>query len=108
MFVDVALDAGVMPNMVSIPTVAVQPGQDGSFVYVVGPDNKVVKRDVQIALVRGANSAVSKGVKSGERVVTEGQTRLKQGALVRNEPAKKTAGTSRKVAENATGDTGDQ
>jgi multidrug efflux system membrane fusion protein len=108
MFVDVALDAGVMPNMVSIPTVAVQPGQDGSFVYVVGPDNKVVKRDVQIALVRGANSAVSKGVKSGERVVTEGQTRLKQGALVRNEPAKKTAGTTRKVAENATGDTGDQ
>src|SRR6185312_8671134 len=100
-FVDVALDAGVMPGMVSIPTVAVQPGQNGSFVYVVGPGDKVEQRPVQIALVRGKNSAVSKGVKSGERVVTDGQTRLKQGTLVRDEPAKKTAGTSRKVAENA-------
>lgn len=107
-FVDVALDAGVMPDMVSIPTVAVQPGQDGSFVYVVGPDNKVVKRNVQIALVRGPNSAVGKGVKSGELVVTDGQTRLKQGTLVRNEAVKKTAGAARKVAENATGDTDGQ
>jgi multidrug efflux system membrane fusion protein len=107
-FVDVALDAGVMPGMVSIPTVAVQPGQDGSFVYVVGPDNKVLKRNVQIALVRGANSAVSKGMKSGERVVTDGQTRLKEGTSIRDETMKKTAGAPRKVAENATGDAGGQ
>ena len=104
MFVDVALDAGVMPNMVSIPTVAVQPGQNGSFVYVVGPGDKVEQRPVAIALVRGDNSAVSKGVKSGERVVTDGQTRLKQGTLVRDAPAKKADGASRKVAENVSGD----
>ena len=104
-FVDVVLDAGVMPKMVSIPTVAVQPGQKGSFVYVVGPNSKVQERPVEIALVHGDNSAVSKGVKSGERVVTYGQTRLKQGTLVRDETAK-TAGTSRKVADNLAGDFG--
>lgn len=104
-FVDVVLDAGVMPKMVSIPTVAVQPGQKGSFVYVVGPNSKVEERPVEIALVHGDNSAVSKGVKSGERVVTDGQTRLKQGTLVRDETAK-TAGTSRKVADNLAGDFG--
>ena len=82
-FVDVVLDAGVMPKMVSIPTVAVQPGQKGSFVYVVGPNSKVEERPVEIALVHGDNSAVSKGVKSGERVlVTAGGRRVGLPALV--------------------------
>jgi multidrug efflux system membrane fusion protein len=102
-FVDVALDAGVMPAMVSIPTVAVQPGQHGSFVYVVGADDKVVARPVEIALVRGENSAVAKGLKSGERVVTDGQTRLKQGTPVRDESRKNAEGTPRKVADDLSG-----
>jgi multidrug efflux system membrane fusion protein len=100
-FVDVVLDAGVMPDMVSIPTVAVQPGQHGSFVYVVGADNHVEQRPVQIALTRGANSAVAKGIKSGERVVTDGQTRLKQGTLVRDEPD---ARAQQKLADDMPGD----
>jgi len=99
-FVDVVLDAGTMPQMVSIPTVAVQPGQHGSFVYVVGSDNKVEERPVEIALTRGENSAVAKGVKSGERVVTDGQTRLKKGTLVRLEDGKSAAGAPRKVADD--------
>jgi multidrug efflux system membrane fusion protein len=107
-FVDVALDAGVMPKMVSIPTVAVQPGQNGSFVYVVGSGNKVETRPVEIALTRGENSAVAKGVKSGERVVTDGQTRLKQGTLVRDEGNKGTAGAPRKVADDLSGDGSDR
>jgi multidrug efflux system membrane fusion protein len=106
--VDVALDAGVMPKMVSIPTVAVQPGQNGSFVYVVGSGNKVETRPVEIALTRGENSAVAKGVKSGERVVTDGQTRLKQGTLVRDEGNKGTAGAPRKVADDLSGDGSDR
>jgi multidrug efflux system membrane fusion protein len=100
-FVDVALDAGTMPDMVSIPTVAVQPGQHGSFVYVVGADNKVEQRPVQIALTRGENSAIAKGVKSGERVVTDGQTRLKEGTLVRDEPDAK---APQKLADDMSGD----
>jgi multidrug efflux system membrane fusion protein len=99
-FVDVALDAGVMQDMVSIPTVAVQPGQHGSFVYVVGGDDKVEARPVQIALVRGDNSAVAKGLKSGERVVTDGQTRLKQGTPVRDETRKEANGAPRRIADD--------
>jgi multidrug efflux system membrane fusion protein len=102
-FVDVALDAGVMPDMVSIPTVAVQPGQHGSFVYVVGGDDKVEARPVEIGLVRGENSAVAKGLKSGERVVTDGQTRLKQGTAVRDESRKDADAAPRKVADDLSG-----
>ncbi|MBA1139126.1 efflux RND transporter periplasmic adaptor subunit [Mesorhizobium neociceri] len=81
-YVNVVLDAGIMPQMTSVPTVAVQPSQRGPFVYVVKPDNTVEMRPVQVALTEGENSAISEGVKSGEKVVVEGQTRLKDGAAV--------------------------
>ncbi|TPM38634.1 efflux RND transporter periplasmic adaptor subunit [Mesorhizobium sp. B2-3-4] len=81
-YVNVVLDAGTMPQMTSVPTVAVQPSQKGPFVYVVKPDNTVEMRPVQVALTEGQNSAISQGLKSGEKVVVEGQTRLKDGAAV--------------------------
>ncbi|TIT57388.1 MAG: efflux RND transporter periplasmic adaptor subunit, partial [Mesorhizobium sp.] len=73
-YVNVVLDAGIMPQMTSVPTVAVQPSQKGPFVYVVKQDNTVHMRPVQVALTEGENSAISQGLKSGEKVVTEGQT----------------------------------
>ncbi|AZO62341.1 MAG: efflux RND transporter periplasmic adaptor subunit [Mesorhizobium sp.] len=81
-YVNVILDAGTMPQMTSVPTVAVQPSQKGPFVYVVKPDNTVEMRPVQVALTEGDNSAISQGLKGGEKVVVEGQTRLKDGATV--------------------------
>ena len=100
-YVNVVLDAGIMPQMTSVPTVAVQPSQKGPFVYVVKPNNTVEMRPVQVALTEGANSAISGGLKSGEKVVVEGQTRLKNGAAVHE--GKAAAGTgdqaSPKVAE---------
>ncbi|RWC45272.1 MAG: efflux RND transporter periplasmic adaptor subunit [Mesorhizobium sp.] len=96
-YVNVVLDAGIMPQMTSVPTVAVQPSQKGPFVYVVKPDNTVEMRPVQVALTEGDNSAISQGLKSGEKVVTEGQTRLKDGAAVHE--GKATAAAAPKVAE---------
>lgn len=98
-YVNVVLDAGIMPQMTSIPTVAIQPSQKGPFVYAVKPDNTVEMRPVQVALTEGENSAISEGVKSGEKVVVEGQTRLKDGASVHE--GKATAGrqAAPKVAE---------
>jgi multidrug efflux system membrane fusion protein len=98
-FVDVVVEAGTMPAMTSIPTVAVQPGQKGSFVYVVKPDDTVEERPVTVAMTVGDNSAVSQGLKGGERVVTEGQKSLKQGTRVRIMNASASAGQpDRKVA----------
>lgn len=82
-YVDVVLDAGVMPQMTSVPTVAVQSGQKGSYVYVIKPDKTVEMRQVKVALTVGDNSAVSEGLKAGEQVVVEGQTRLASGTPVR-------------------------
>lgn len=82
-YVNVVLDAGIMPQMTSVPTVAVQPGQKGPFVYVIKPDNTVEVRPVQVAVSEGDNSAIGEGLKSGERVVVEGQAKLKNGSPVR-------------------------
>ncbi len=100
-YVNVTLNAGTMPRMTSIPTVAVQPSQKGPFVYVVKPDNTVEMRPVQVALTEGDNSAISQGLKSGERVVVEGQTRLKNGAAVHEGKATASNGdtSAPKVAE---------
>ncbi|TPN81533.1 efflux RND transporter periplasmic adaptor subunit [Mesorhizobium sp. CU2] len=100
-YVNVVLDAGTMPQMTSVPTVAVQPSQKGPFVYVVKPDNTVEMRPVQVALTEGENSAISQGLKSGEKVVVEGQTRLKDGAAVHEGKATANGGDQggAKVAE---------
>ncbi|MDW6020686.1 efflux RND transporter periplasmic adaptor subunit [Mesorhizobium sp. BAC0120] len=93
-YVDVVLDAGVASQLTSVPTVAVQSGQKGPFVYVVKPDNKVELRQIKVALTVGDNVAVSGGLKSGERVVVEGQTRLTDGTPVRVDAADNAAGTT--------------
>ncbi|TIT22118.1 MAG: efflux RND transporter periplasmic adaptor subunit [Mesorhizobium sp.] len=100
-YVNVVLDAGIMPQITSVPTVAVQPSQKGPFVYVIKPDNTVEMRPVQVALTEGANTAISQGLKSGERVVVEGQTKLKNGAAVREGKASTGTGdqAAPKVAE---------
>lgn len=83
-YVDVEVNAGTLPHMVSIPTVAVQPSQKGPFVYVIKPGDTVEMRPVGVALSEGDATAISQGLASGEKVVVEGQTRLKDGAAVRD------------------------
>jgi multidrug efflux system membrane fusion protein len=108
-YVDVVLQAGTLPQIVSVPTVAVQPSQKGPFVFVVKADNTVEVRPVQVALTEGDNSAISGGLQSGERVVTEGQARLKQGAAVREAAAPaggEAAGDKEAATEAPAGGTG--
>jgi membrane fusion protein, multidrug efflux system len=82
-YTNIRLDAGVLPGQTSVPTVAVQSGQKGPFVYVVRPDQTVEVRQVTVALTEGEDTAISNGLKAGERVVIEGQTRLANGVKVR-------------------------
>jgi multidrug efflux system membrane fusion protein len=93
-YADIVVEAGTMPSMVSIPTVAVQSGQKGPFVYVVKDDGTVEVRQVKVALAQTDNTAIGEGLKAGEKVVVEGQTRLKPGTHVREGTAAGTAATA--------------
>jgi membrane fusion protein, multidrug efflux system len=80
--VRVEIDLGMRPGVTTAPLVAVQPSQDGPFVFVVKADNTVERRPVEVSEARGAMAAIASGLKPGEKVVVEGQQRLKAGTAV--------------------------
>jgi multidrug efflux system membrane fusion protein len=81
-FVNVQLLLRTLTGAVVVPVTALRHGTDGDFVYVVQEDRTVKVRAVK----RGESNvdvvAVSSGLGVGERVVTEGGDRLKDGAQV--------------------------
>ncbi|WP_263145769.1 MdtA/MuxA family multidrug efflux RND transporter periplasmic adaptor subunit [Pseudomonas sp. RIT-PI-AD] len=81
-FVNVRLRANVLARALRIPSAAVQVGARGTFVYVVGADNKVQLRTLETGPSDGEYTVVTKGVEEGERVVLEGTDRLREGAEV--------------------------
>ena len=86
-YVDVVVDVGVRSSAIVIPTVALQAGQNGQFVYLVGPDSKVHVRQVLVAGTDADLTAISSGLVAGDQVVIEGQQRLTDGAKVKAVPA---------------------
>jgi multidrug efflux system membrane fusion protein len=81
-FVDVELILTVESNVLTVPADAVVTGQDGTFVYSIGSDNKAVKRLVKVNRTLDSVAVIDEGVKAGETVVTDGQMRLVPGAVV--------------------------
>lgn len=81
-YVDIELVLGRIEHAVTIPTVAVQPGQDGPFVYVVGADSKVAVRQVVTGETMAEDVVVTDGLVVGDQVVVEGQLHLREGSRV--------------------------
>jgi multidrug efflux system membrane fusion protein len=81
-FVTVRVALKNLPDAILIPTIAVQNGSEGPYVYVVTPDNRAKARVVHIGSVEGAQTIIAGGLSAGETVVTEGQFRLEPDALV--------------------------
>ena len=79
-FVKVALTLDTIPQAVVAPARAIQTGPKGLFVFVVGKDGVVDMRPVKTGEVLDTEIVVTKGLKAGERVVTDGQLALYPGA----------------------------
>ena len=65
-----------------IPTSAIERGQQGAFVYVVGEDSKVSAKAVTLGPTEGEREAITSGVSPGDKVVVDGADRLKEGMEV--------------------------
>jgi len=88
MFVTALFNQAIEPNAVLVPQQAVQRDFDGSaFVYLVGKDNKVVRRKVDTKRTAGTNWVISAGIKAGDRIITQGIGNLRSGMPVRPVPA---------------------
>jgi multidrug efflux system membrane fusion protein len=81
-FVNVKLTLQVLANAITVPSVAVNQGPQGAFVYVVGPGKKAVIQPVTVIDTEGSTSVVQSGLKAGQLVVTDGQMTLKAGSVV--------------------------
>jgi len=61
--------------------VAVQRGPKGTFVYTVGPDQKAAVKPVEVQDMEGDVALISRGIEEGDKVVVDGQSQLRPGAL---------------------------
>jgi multidrug efflux system membrane fusion protein len=65
-----------------VPSLAVQTGPDGSYVYLVKPDQTVDLRPVTVARVVGDDAVIKEGLAPGDTVVTDGHLRLIPGSRI--------------------------
>jgi multidrug efflux system membrane fusion protein len=85
-FVSVLLTLGEEADRIVAPAAAVQTGQQGTFVFLVGPDGTAEMRLVKVTRQDEREAVIESGLTGGETVVTEGHLRVVPGAKVRSGP----------------------
>ena len=81
-FSNVLLDLGEQQNVLTVPSEAVQSGQQSDYVFVVKSDMTVAVRQVKPGNTANGETEVQQGLSAGETVVTDGQVRLVPGTKV--------------------------
>ena len=79
-------------KVVVIPQSAIAIDQTGSYVFVVGQDDKVEQRRLRVGTQREGLAVVQEGIEPGERVVVQGQQRIRAGITVAPQLAPAPAG----------------
>jgi membrane fusion protein, multidrug efflux system len=82
-FANAQLEIERRENGVLADARAVQTGPNGYFAYVLRNDETVEVRSLQVAQIEAGRALIDAGLTPGERVVVEGQLKLKPGARVR-------------------------
>jgi len=82
-FVNIRLLVDTLTNQLVVPNVAVQNGQQGTFLYVVDADSRVHLKTVQVGITTATQADILSGISDRDRVVVDGTDRLIEGAVVR-------------------------
>jgi multidrug efflux system membrane fusion protein len=81
-YTNVALQLYVDPNALTLPAPAVMTGQQGTYVYTVDSTGTAKQRPVQVSRTVDSLAVIASGLREGERVVVDGQSRLIPGSKV--------------------------
>jgi multidrug efflux system membrane fusion protein len=81
-FVNVSILVKTLPHAVTVPVSSVRHGAQGDFVFVLQKDRTVNSRAVQTGVIHDQQIVISKGLRAGETVITEGADGLNDGAHV--------------------------
>ena len=82
-FVNVRLLVDTMTGVTLAPNAAIQLGASGDFVYLLGDNLTVAKRDVVTGPTDGKHTVITSGLAAGDKVVIDGVDRLRDGAKVK-------------------------
>lgn len=81
-FVEVEVVLSEQKDALVVPSAAIQVGQQGSFVFVVGADGTAEARPVVVDRTIGEQTVIASGLDGGETVITDGQIRVVPGSKV--------------------------
>jgi multidrug efflux system membrane fusion protein len=95
-FVNVRMLLDTQRDAVLIPTAAVLRGKQGIFVYLVKDDQTVTVRPIKLGTADGETTAIENGLAAGERVVSDGTDKLREGAKIQSVEAQNNASPSGK------------
>jgi multidrug efflux system membrane fusion protein len=70
-----------------VPATVPQRGPEGTFAYVIQPDQTVQPRPIDVEITEGDVAVISRGLSEGEHVVADGQNQLRAGSKVAARPA---------------------
>lgn len=97
-FVNVRVRVSVAPKSVVVPAGAIQESSKEQFVYIANPNHTVTYRKVEVGATFQEITRVISGLKVGDKVVTAGTDRLRDGAKI--EVIRKDNGAAEKPTHN--------
>lgn len=87
-FVNVRMELDTIKGAIVVPATAVRQSSDGAFVWLLNDDHTVSKTTVKTGQATGVQVQITEGLKAGDKVITEGGDRLRDGGKVQLPGAK--------------------
>jgi multidrug efflux system membrane fusion protein len=86
-FVNARLLLETQPNVLVVPSAAIQRGPRGLFAWIVTANNTAEPRTIEVGASSGELAVITTGLNEGDRVVTDGQYKLSRNAPVSITPS---------------------
>jgi len=80
--VRVIVEGEKVPTVVAVPQAAIAQDQSGPYLFIVTDKNVAEQRRVKVGVARDGLVAITEGLKAGEKVIIQGQQRVRQGMTV--------------------------
>lgn len=81
-YVDARLVLGLRRGALTVPAAAVQRGAEGLYAYVIGADDTAQAQPITVAATQDGIAVIERGLSAGQRVVVDGQYKLRPGLKV--------------------------
>lgn len=91
--VRVIMEGDKVPMAVAVPQAAIAQDQTGAYLFVVNDKNVVEQKRIKTGVSRDGLTAITSGLQAGEKVIVQGQQRVRPGMTVNPSVAPPTAST---------------